>query len=94
MRKMLGAGAAVLVLAGCGGSGNSTPLPSEAYCNDLRAGYSPFQILMPKVRDGTYTPATAADRAYGFASISCPEQLRTNQVLREYLEGWDINPDA
>lgn len=73
--------------------GGSSTL-SEAFCNDLRAGASPFQILSPKVKDGTYTPQEAADRAYGMAPIGCPEQLTSNEALRGYLEGFGINPDA
>ena len=33
-------------------------------------------------------------RAYGWAAISCPDQLQSNNGLREYLESWGINPDA
>ena len=53
-----------------------------------------MNILIGMVKDGTYTPEQAADRAYGFAAISCPEQLKTNEALRVYLENWNINPDA
>jgi hypothetical protein len=53
-----------------------------------------MNILGGMVKDGTYTPQTAADRAYGMAAISCPEQLKTNEFLRAYLENWNINPDA
>lgn len=66
----------------------------EAFCNDLRAGASPFQILSPKVRDGTYTAQKAADLAYGWAANDCPDQLATNEALRGYLDGMGINPDA
>lgn len=100
-------GIAVLMLAatGCGSSGDGTGNDdsadsggdltlSQAFCNDLKAGYSPFQILGQSVKDGTYTPSTAADRAYGFAAISCPDELRANEMLRIYLQNWNINPDA
>ena len=88
---------ALLIFWGCSAmmssDGGSSTL-SEAFCNDLRAGASPFQILSPKVKDGTYTPQEAADRAYGMAPIGCPEQLTSNEALRGYLEGFGINPDA
>lgn len=66
----------------------------EAFCSDLRAGYSPLQILGGDVRSGRRSPSEAADLAYGWAAIDCPEQLRSNASLRTYLENWDINPDA
>lgn len=80
-----------LVLLGCGSSSGT---PSASFCSDLEAGYTPLQILGEFVEDGTYSPQTAADRAYGWAANSCPEQLRTNEALRVYLENWNINPDA
>lgn len=89
-RAILAAASAV-ILVGCGGSSGSL---SSAFCSDLEAGYTPFQILRESVSDGTYSPREAADRAYGWAAISCPEQLRSNEGLRLYLANWNINPDA
>ena len=67
---------------------------SEAFCSDLEKGLTPMNILGGMVKDGTYTPEQAADRAYGFAANSCPDQLKTNESLRAYLESWNISPDA
>ena len=67
---------------------------AEAFCSDLESGLTPMNILGGMVKDGTHTPEKAADLAYGFAAISCPEQLKTNEFLRAYLENWNINPDA
>ena len=67
---------------------------SEAFCSDLESGLTPMNILGGMVKDGTYTPEKAADLAYGYAAISCPEQLKTNESLIAYLEAWDIDPDA
>lgn len=90
---VLGGGISVL-LTGCSGSDDNGRLSmSEAFCNDLRSGASPFSILMPLVRDGLYTARVMADRAYGWAANECPEQLRQNELLRSYLQGWNINPD-
>lgn len=97
--------ASVFVVAGCSDtdSADSTDAGtasepnmslSEAFCNDLEAGSSPFQILGQSVKDGTYTPEKAADLAYGFAAISCPGQLKSNEKLRVYLQNWNIDPDA
>lgn len=83
----------VLGMTACSGSDGGSNSLSSAFCNDLRSGLSPFQILSPFVSDGTYSPSEAADRAYGFAKISCPEQLRSNDTLRTYLENWNIDPD-
>lgn len=86
--------AAALALTACGSdSGGSGPL-SGAFCADLEAGLTPFQILQPTINDGTNTPQEAADLAYGMASVSCPEQLKSNEGLRTYLGNWNINPDA
>ena len=67
---------------------------AEAFCSDLESGLTPLNILGGMVKDGTYTPEKAADLAYGYAAISCPEQLKTNEFLRAYLENWNINPDV
>lgn len=67
-------------------------LLSEAFCNDLEAGFTPFQIW-GGIRDDR-EPAEMADLTYGFAAISCPAELKTNEALRIYLENWDINPDV
>ena len=72
---------------------------SEPFCNDLKSGYSPFQILaaytrVPSNPDGKYSPEEAADLAYGWAASSCPEELKNNEALRAYLQNWNINPDA
>ena len=83
-----------LCAAGCSSDSGGGNTLSEAFCDDLRAGLTPYQILGPSVRDGTYTPSEAADRAYGFAAISCPYELKTNEALRSYLQNWNIDPDA
>ena len=76
------------------GSSSSSMSLSEAFCSDLKSGMTPMNILGEAVSEGRYSPQQAADRAYGFAAISCPEQLQTNELLRTYLQNWNINPDA
>lgn len=88
---------------GCGIESTSTadsapdadapPPLAVAFCNDLEAGYTTFQILRSSVKDGTYSPRQAAELANEWARAACPAQLRTNAELRDYLEGWDISPD-
>jgi hypothetical protein len=79
--------------AGTSGDGAGMSL-SEAFCSDLRSGMTPMNILGSSVKSGTYTPSEAADKAYGMAAISCPEQLTSNKGLRTYLQGWGINPNS
>ena len=91
----LGTVTALTLTQACGGSNTSKPQGSltlsQAFCNDLRSGNSPFQIY-GGVKD-QYTPEKFADLAYGFAKISCPEELASNEFLRTYLQNWNINPD-
>ena len=97
---------AALTVAACGGSSDSggwltetsEPAAGEmskarAFCNDLEAGYTTFQILREFVKDGTYTPEGAAEATDAMVREECPEQLTTNEDLRGYLEGWGIDPD-
>lgn len=103
MRKILSlATAATFALAACGGDDGASSSPaakpkssmslSEAFCSDLHAGRSPMAIYGGV--KSQYTPQSFADYAYGAAAISCPEQLKSNQALRTFLEAWNINPDA
>lgn len=79
-------------LAGCSSSkGGSDMSLSEAFCSDLKKGNTPSQIWGSASVDKS--PKEMADSTYGYVSISCPEQLKTNQTLRSYLTGWNINPD-
>lgn len=80
------------VLTSCG-SDDPADKPSTAFCADLKSGLTVFQIYQG-VKTKYPDPAEYADLAYGFAAISCPEQLTTNEDLRNYLDGWGINPDA
>lgn len=73
-------------------SGGSGPSLSEAFCNDLKAGLSPFQIYAGASDDQTIEEF--ASDAYGMAAISCKTELKSNAGLRSFLESWDINPDA
>lgn len=97
MRRTLAVVVLAVGLVSCGGSGGSDaddPLPlGVAFCNDLKSGYTPFQILNAYVKDGTYTAQSAAENAAQWARDECPEQLESNAQLRDYLEGWDIDPD-
>lgn len=67
---------------------------AEAFCSDLEAGNTPFQILSPSVQDGTYTPQQAAEEAQTWASTACPDQLEANEALRSYLNNFGLDPDT
>lgn len=68
---------------------------SEAFCNDLSEGLSLFQLYEGGLEGGSYdTPEEFADLAYGFAWMSCPDQLEENEGLRDYLQAWGIDPDT
>lgn len=65
---------------------------SQAFCDDLRRGYSPADILF-------HDPLVAivpkpAERAYKYAARSCPGELQYNGQLRQFLENWNIDPDS
>lgn len=98
MKRLLILASAALVFTGCSKSEPSAAPPvmtlSEAFCSDLKAGSTPFQILTASIKDGTYTPQQAATSAYTWASDSCPDQLRDNEALRTYLNNWGLDPDA
>lgn len=65
---------------------------SRAFCNDLEAGSSPMAIWQG-VKD-QYTPEKFAGQAYVYATIDCPDQLRSNEALRFFLTNWGFDPDA
>ena len=70
-------------------------LLSDAFCNDLADGISLFQLYEGGLSSGAYeTGEEFADLAYGYAWMSCPEQLEENGDLRSYLESWGIDPDT
>ena len=87
-------GLAIVLAVGGGiawfGDRTSGPDLAESFCSDLKAGYTPVQILQASGDD----PQTMADRAFGYAAIACPDQLEDNDTLRTYLEAWGIDPDA
>jgi len=74
---------AVLALGACGEAGQ--PLPSEAFCDDVKDGLNVMNLI------GDADPREFADDAYGMMAISCPEEL---EGWRAYFERWDINIDA
>ena len=84
MRRIVLCG--LLVLAGCSGEAAETPSDrlGAAFCADLRAGMTPFQIVRPMLQE--YGSEGMAARGFMWAEEFCPEQLETNVLLREWLE--------
>lgn len=81
---------AALMLAACG---PGKPTLSEQFCQEVKQGTA-MAYLIPRVKSGEYGSwAEAADSAHGMVLLSCPELLDTNVWLRDYLEGWNIDPD-
>ena len=94
MKRTIAGVALVLALAGCASAGGDLAPKASAFCSDLESGSTPLQLLSGQISAGEYTPREAADAAYVFAAKGCPEQLTSNAALREYLQGWGIDPDA
>lgn len=84
-------GLAVLVSGWVLGRGEDRPTLSEAFCADLEAGVSARALV---VQQDLYDRDEFPDQAYGMAALSCPEQLVSNEKLRDYLQDNGINPDA
>lgn len=77
------------LLAGCGGGSDL----GAAFCSDLKAGATPFQILREEISGADDVGALAA-RAYVWARDDCPGQLEDNEALRSWLAVWGFGPDA
>lgn len=90
MRRTLAVVLVAATLAGCGGG---QPKLSEQFCEEVEKGTA-TAFLMPRIKSGYYdSPREAVDHAHGMVLLSCPELLTTNAWLRDYLEGWGIDPD-
>jgi hypothetical protein len=82
----------LLLLVGVSCSSSESLTLSEAFCNDLRDGASLFSLYSVVARD--MSTERFADKAYGYAATSCPEQLTGNARLRDFLQVNGIDPDA
>ena len=66
---------------------------ARAYCSDLGKGMSPLQIW-GGVKDDWPDVGEFVYRAYVWVKRKCPSELKSNELLRYWLENWDINPDS
>lgn len=75
---------------GDSGGGGDNPTLSEAFCNDVKAGASPYQMFA-SVPDRWDDMSDFADNAYGMMAISCSSEL---EGWRWFFEEYNINIDA
>ena len=62
---------------------------SEAWCSDLRKGFSPLQ-LWRGVKDDYPDVRSFASVALDMTRESCPSELESNESLRVWLQNWDL----
>ena len=97
----IAAGLAALSLAACGGGdsgggdsgGGSVPDEAKAFCDELAAGTAPFDIFQSMRADYPDQPDWAA-AAKEWAKQGCPDQLATNEQLRNIISNTGGDPDS
>ncbi len=82
------AASATLVLSACGGGSGSGQ--AQEFCDQLAAGTDPFEIFQSMSDDQV---AWAAD-AKEWAKSTCPDQLASNEVLRNIISNTGGDPDS
>lgn len=83
---------AALTLAACGG-GDSDPGQAQEFCDQLAAGTAPFDIFQSMSDDYSNQPDWAA-AAKGWATSTCPDQLASNDQLRNIIFNTGGDPDS
>lgn len=85
------AASATLVLSACGGGSGSGQ--AQEFCDQLAAGTDPFEIFQSMRDDYSDQIAWAAD-AKEWAKSTCPDQLASNEVLRNIISNTGGDPDS
>jgi ABC-type glycerol-3-phosphate transport system substrate-binding protein len=85
------AASATLVLSACGGGSGSGQ--AQEFCDQLAAGTDPFDIFQSMRDDYSDQIAWAAD-AKEWAKSTCPDQLASNEVLRNIISNTGGDPDS
>jgi len=85
--------AAALVLSACGGGGGSDSSQAQAFCDQLAAGTDPFEIFQ-SMRDDFGDQTEWAAAAKEWAQSTCPDQLASNEVLRNIISNTGGDPDS
>lgn len=85
------AASTALVLSACGGGSGSGQ--AQEFCDQLAAGTDPFEIFQSMRDDYSDQIAWAVD-AKEWAKSTCPDQLASNEVLRNIISNTGGDPDS
>lgn len=83
--------AVALILTACGGGSDSGQ--AQEFCDQLAAGTAPFDIFQSMRDDYPDQPAWAA-AAKDWAKSTCPDQLASNEQLRNIISNTGGDPDS
>jgi ABC-type glycerol-3-phosphate transport system substrate-binding protein len=86
------AASAALVLTACGGGGSESSQAQE-FCDQLAAGTDPFEVFQ-SMRDDFSDQTEWAAAAKDWAKSTCPDQLASNEILRNIISNTGGNPDS
>lgn len=86
------AASAALVLTACGGGGSESSQAQE-FCDQLAAGTDPFEVFQ-SMRDDFSDQTEWAAAAKDWAKSTCPDQLASNEILRNIISNTGGDPDS
>ncbi len=94
-RSLIGVAAtSMLLISACGGSDSgSSSSEAQQFCDQLNAGTAPFDVFQ-SMRDAYPNQPDWAVAAKGWAQTSCPDQLKTNEQLRNIISNTGGDPDS
>ena len=92
MGALLGAVVFGPALTACGGGGSDSSQAQE-FCDQLAAGTDPFEIFQ-SMRDDFGDQTEWAAAAKDWAKSTCPDQLASNEVLRNIISNTGGDPDS
>ncbi len=84
--------AAALTLSACGGGGSDSG-QAQQFCDQLAAGTAPFDIYQ-SMRDEYPDQPEWAAAAKEWAKSTCPDQLASNEQLRNIISNTGGDPDS
>jgi len=93
MRTLLIASVAAVALGVSACSGGSDVSEAQEFCDQLDAGTAPFDVFQSMRDDYPNQPDWAA-AAKGWAQSTCPDQLATNEQLRNIISNTGGDPDS
>jgi len=83
---------ATLTLPACGGNGSDVDRAQE-FCAELAAETAPFDVFQ-SMRDEYPDQPDWAAAAKGWAASTCPDQLASNEQLRNIISNTGGDPDS